>query len=56
MGKTNKEWHQKNSLPKNASMQQRMEWHLRHVKACACRPIPESVLASLKEAQKKALP
>ena len=55
MGKTNKEWHQKNRLPKNATMRQRMEWHLKHVQACACRPIPASVLASLKEA-KEALP
>jgi hypothetical protein len=53
MGKTNKDWHLRNRLPKNAAMQQRMEWHLRHVKACACRPIPASVLAGLNGLKKK---
>jgi hypothetical protein len=36
-------WHAANKLPANASMSQRVAWHLAHAKACACRPIPDDV-------------
>lgn len=49
MGKTNKQWHEENRIPKNATIQQRIEWHLAHVKSCGCRPIPPSILQLLKE-------
>ena len=34
----NKEWHEKNKMPKNASFEERIKWHLEHNKNCSCRP------------------
>ncbi len=47
MGKTNKSWHEQNPMPKNATLQQRIAWHLAHAKACGCRPVPPSILQLL---------
>jgi len=41
--KTNKEWHEKNKMPKNANFDQRVKWHLEHQKNCSCRPIPKKL-------------
>jgi hypothetical protein len=45
----NAAWHEKHHMPKNPSLQQRIDWHLEHYKNCACREIP----AKLKEEMKK---
>ena len=37
MGKINREWHLANKMPKNASFEQRVEWHRAHLEHCACR-------------------
>lgn len=37
MGKANKSWHEQNRMPKNATLQQRIAWHVAHAKACRCR-------------------
>ena len=37
MGKANTEWHLANKMPKNATFDQRVEWHREHLKHCACR-------------------
>ncbi len=34
--KINKEWHEQNKMPKNADFEQRMKWHLNHLKNCSC--------------------
>jgi hypothetical protein len=47
--KINKEWHDKNVMPKNANFEQRVQWQLEHRKNCSCRPIP----AKLKEEMEK---
>jgi hypothetical protein len=47
--KINKKWHEKNIMPKNPTLEERMKWHLAHQKNCSCRPIP----ARLAEAMKK---
>ncbi|MEW6036337.1 MAG: hypothetical protein AB1529_07015 [Candidatus Micrarchaeota archaeon] len=39
----NKEWHLKNRMPKNATVEQRVKWHKGHARACACREMPESI-------------
>lgn len=36
----NAEWHGAHPMPKNPTLEQRLEWHLEHQKHCACRPIP----------------
>lgn len=47
--KLNKEWHEKNLMPKNPTLDQRIQWHLEHQKHCSCRPMPEK----LKEEMRK---
>lgn len=41
----NAAWHRRNRMPRNASLYQRVVWHLAHARACGCRPIPRSVLS-----------
>jgi len=52
--KINKDWHVKHKMPKNATFEERVEWHYAHQKNCNCRPIPENLLAEIK--QKKSNP
>ncbi len=40
MAKVNREWHKEHRMPKNATTQQRLKWHLIHAKECACREMP----------------
>ena len=47
--KTNKKWHEKNRMPKNATMRQKAQWHLRHKENCNCRPMPASVMKYIRE-------
>ncbi|HZX34476.1 MAG TPA: hypothetical protein VFF09_03795 [archaeon] len=39
----NAEWHYRNKMPKNANIDQRIDWHARHQKACGCMPIPDKM-------------
>ncbi len=45
--KINKEWHEKNKMPKNAKFEERVKWHLAHQKNCNCRPIPDKLLSEM---------
>jgi len=45
----NKGWHAANKMPKNASLEDRIRWHVAHAKVCGCRPVPESLLAEIKK-------
>lgn len=45
----NKEWHTKHKMPKNASVKERIEWHLEHEKNCSCRVMPEALRKRMKE-------
>jgi hypothetical protein len=47
--KINKEWHEAHRMPRNATLEQRIKWHIAHQKHCGCREIP----ARLKEEMKK---
>jgi hypothetical protein len=47
--KINKEWHLKNKMPKNPTLDERIKWHLEHQKNCTCRPIPEKLLKMMAE-------
>jgi hypothetical protein len=49
MNKINAEWHMKNKMPKNPTIEQRIEWHLEHIKHCKCRGIPEKLLEEMKK-------
>lgn len=48
MGKINADWHRAHPMPKNPTMDQRVEWHLAHAGACGCRAIHGTVLAEVK--------
>ena len=41
----NAEWHARHPMPRGATMQQRIQWHLDHQRHCACRPIPRKLQA-----------
>ncbi len=43
----NSEWHKKHVLPRGASLEARIAWHREHQKRCACRPIPNKLLAEM---------
>lgn len=45
--KLNKAWHLAHPMPKNPTIEQRIEWHLEHLRHCACRPIPEKLKAEM---------
>jgi hypothetical protein len=30
-------------MPKNPTMEERVDWHLEHARQCACRPIPDEI-------------
>ena len=47
--KLNAEWHIKNKMQANATIEQRIEWHLEHAKNCSSRPIPEKLLKEIKK-------
>lgn len=46
----NAEWHRKNRMPKKATFEQRVKWHLAHEKNCSCRPISEKLRNEMKRA------
>jgi hypothetical protein len=45
--KLNKEWHLNHPMPKNATLDQRIKWHLEHIKYCSCREIPDKLKAEI---------
>lgn len=45
----NKDWHLKNRMPKNATEQQRIDWHIKHARQCGCREIPKSLAEKMKK-------
>ena len=43
----NADWHRQNPMPHNPTREQRIDWHLRHAAACACREVPPSLRADV---------
>lgn len=48
----NKAWHLKNKMPKNPTQEQRMKWHIAHLKFCPCRKPTPKILQEIKEYKK----
>ena len=48
MEKINATWHQAHPMPKNPTVDQRIEWHLAHANACGCRAIDGKILEEIK--------
>lgn len=49
MPKLNATWHRGHQMPRNATLDQRVRWHLAHARACACRDVPATIRAELKK-------
>lgn len=49
MTRINAGWHALHPMPGNATLEQRIEWHLAHAKACRCREMPKSLVAELRK-------
>ncbi len=47
--KVNRDWHREHRMPINATMEQRVEWHVEHGKCCGCRPIPAKVAEEMEK-------
>jgi hypothetical protein len=48
-GMINADWHRANRMPTRATLDQRVDWHLAHAKACGCRTtLPATIVAELK--------
>jgi len=41
--KINRDWHRLNKLARNATLEQRIAWHLEHAANCGCRPMPKGI-------------
>ncbi len=50
--KLNKEWHLQHPMPTNATLDQRIAWHLEHKKNCECRDIPEKLKKEITKRKK----
>ena len=54
MGKVNAEWHRAHRMPRNATLDQRVKWHLEHLEHCACRTgLPKTVAAELERRRRE---
>jgi hypothetical protein len=49
----NRLWHEQNRMPKNATIEMRIKWHIKHRKKCSCRDIPAGILKEIKKRQIK---
>ncbi|HUN54913.1 MAG TPA: hypothetical protein VMU29_07140 [Smithella sp.] len=49
----NKEWHSKNKMQPKATLNERIDWHLRHQKNCACREMPKSLAKYVNASREK---
>lgn len=47
--KMNKEWHEHHRMPANATLDQRIAWHIEHTKHCQCRPMPANIIEEIKK-------
>jgi hypothetical protein len=45
--KINREWHEAHQMPKNPTLDERLDWHLGHAANCTCRAIPPSIRQEL---------
>ena len=45
--KINKEWHEAHRMPRNATLEQRLDWHVNHAANCSCREMPPGIRAEL---------
>jgi hypothetical protein len=51
--KLNKAWHKQHTMPKNATLDERIAWHIEHAKHCSCREMPDKIKEEIKRREKK---
>lgn len=51
----NKEWHLKNRMPKNPTLEERINWHIEHAKHCSCRAMPKSIKKEIEGRKKESV-
>jgi hypothetical protein len=39
----NREWHVRNPMPRPATLDDQVTWHIQHEMACGCREMPQSI-------------
>jgi hypothetical protein len=49
MSRINAKWHSANKMPKNSTLDQRVEWHVEHARNCQCRPLAGKILEEIKK-------
>jgi hypothetical protein len=47
MVKVNAVWHDAHPMPKGATLDQRIAWHVEHAKSCGCRDVPSGIKAEM---------
>jgi hypothetical protein len=48
--KINADWHRQHPMPKNPTIDQRIKWHLEHLKHCQCRTdLPPKLIEEIKK-------
>ena len=45
-------WHEASKMPKNPTLDQRLDWHIKHAKNCQCWPIPPKLQAEINKRNK----
>jgi len=45
----NKDWHLAHKMPKNPSLDQRINWHVEHARHCTCRPLGGKILEEIQK-------
>jgi hypothetical protein len=48
----NRKWHEKHRMPKNPTVEQRLQWHIEHSKHCDCRPLSKKLVSELRKRRK----
>lgn len=52
--KINQIWHQKHTIPMPSTLEQRVRWHIAHLKHCGCRKdLPPTIVLAMKADGKK---
>jgi hypothetical protein len=41
--KINKAWHLAHKMPRDATLEQRIDWHMMHAANCGCREMPKTI-------------
>lgn len=49
MNRINKEWHLANKMPKNPTLDQRVQWHVEHAQNCKCRKLEGKILEEIQK-------